>query len=319
MAFGQKYEVSQAHHVVSNKDEFLKVLKEVKKNEIIYIKDDAEIDLTSYKRVQLPSHVTFTSGRGINGSEGGLIFTNAPASPLFICGDNVSFSNLRIKGPDTEKYHQGKIHTGPDATRLNMYKNPVSKGIFTTKSNLKIENCELFGWTHSAVVVSKGAKNAIVRNSHIHHNMRYGLGYGVTVDGGFVHIENNVFDYNRHDIAGTGIAGSGYEATNNVFLENTYSHSVDMHGGKDRKDNTNIAGTLIKVHNNTFKRIGNSRAILIRGIPQEGAYLFNNTIEIINDKNVSTLISDNKNLSISKYIQQINAKGNLEVYDNTIK
>ena len=40
-----------------------------------------------------------------------------------------------------------------------------------------------------------------------------------------------------------------------------------MHGGRDRKDNTNIAGTTMEMYNNTF--LGPQRAVVIRGVPQD--------------------------------------------------
>ena len=38
-----------------------------------------------------------------------------------------------------------------------------------------------------------------------------------------------------------------------------------MHGGRDRKDGTNIAGTAIDIYNNTFR--AKERAVVIRGVP----------------------------------------------------
>ena len=42
-----------------------------------------------------------------------------------------------------------------------------------------------------------------------------------------------------------------------------------MHGGSDRKDGTNVAGTWLKVHHNTFWCP--KAAVVIRGVPEEQA------------------------------------------------
>ena len=85
----------------------------------------------------------------------------------------------------------------------------------------------------------------------------------------------NLFDANRHSIAGTGRTGSGYEARHNVELGRTLSHCFDMHGGRDRKDGTDVAGSWMHVHHNTFRASGR-RAIVIRGTPEREVVIDHN-------------------------------------------
>jgi hypothetical protein len=92
------------------------------------------------------------------------------------------------------------------------------------------------------------------------------LGYGVVIDQATPLIESNRFDFNRHSIASTGRPGSGYEARNNWVGSNASSHLFDMHGGRDRKDGTDIAGDWMKVHHNTF--LAPQSALVVRGTPQ---------------------------------------------------
>jgi hypothetical protein len=47
-----------------------------------------------------------------------------------------------------------------------------------------------------------------------------------------------------------------------------------MHGGRDRKDRTNIAGTKILIHHNTFR--APKLPIHIRGVPEEVCRVYNN-------------------------------------------
>ena len=108
------------------------------------------------------------------------------------------------------------------------------------------------GWPVAAVNVGS------VLGVNVHHNViqfnrrqeengtcggEYGLGYGVVVGPGSAVIEANVFDHNRHDIASSGAPGSFYRATYNLVLAGAVDHSYDVHGGKDREDCTNVAGS----------------------------------------------------------------------------
>jgi len=87
-------------------------------------------------------------------------------------------------------------------------------------------------------------------------------------------IEHNLFDWNRHSIAGTGKPGSSYIARHNVELGVSLSHCFDMHGGRDRRDGTDVAGTAIEINNNTFR--APQIPIVIRGVPQEACDVHHN-------------------------------------------
>jgi hypothetical protein len=47
-----------------------------------------------------------------------------------------------------------------------------------------------------------------------------------------------------------------------------------MHGGRDRKDGTNIAGTSIEIYNNTFR--AQKTPVVIRGVPQDKCEVHHN-------------------------------------------
>src|SRR5581483_8007938 len=76
-------------------------------------------------------------------------------------------------------------------------------------------------------------------DNYIHHNQHpastnciselfgdnHAAGYGVeTADGAYVTIERNVFDFNRHAIAGDGKTGTGYLAFDNLILQHGGVH-----------------------------------------------------------------------------------------------
>ena len=79
-----------------------------------------------------------------------------------------------------------------------------------------------------------------VERNYFHHNAREGGGYGVVVGGGaYVTIEGNVFDFNRHAVAASGFACSGYIARFNYILQGGFmqdsfwNQHFDVHGTND--------------------------------------------------------------------------------------
>ena len=99
-------------------------------------------------------------------------------------------------------------------------------------------------------------------------------GYGVCHDVASSVVECNLFDWNRHSLAGTGRPGCAYVARNNVELGVSLSHCFDMHGGRDREDGSDIAGTSLAIHNNTF--YAPQTPIVIRGVPEQPSEVHHN-------------------------------------------
>jgi hypothetical protein len=52
-------------------------------------------------------------------------------------------------------------------------------------------------------------------------------------------------------------------------------HSFDVHGGTDREDSTNIAGSGFVIHHNTFGE-SSQPAVHLRGVPIHGAWVYKN-------------------------------------------
>jgi hypothetical protein len=191
-----------------------------------------------------------------------------------VAGPGVRITGLRLRGPDPEQRLEHHRRSFSEKRGHGYYyKFPISDGILTEAPDLEVDNCELAGWSHAAINLRAG-KDHHIHHNYIHHNQYNGLGYGICHDRAFSLIEHNLFNFNRHSIAGTGRPGSGYEACHNVELGASLSHCFDMHGGRDRRDGTDIAGTWMKVHHNTFR--SSRQAIRIRGVPQEGAVIDHN-------------------------------------------
>ena len=253
-------------------------------------------------------------------SLGPLIYVtdNRPGSkPLFaIRGDDVVFSGFRLRGPTNgigrgdNRLEKGiKIHpfSSPDPIR-----------------RIEISNMEIFYWSGVAVEVADNNEQAergrlfntnpgavTIRDSFIHDNQHgSGSGYGVKVgDGAYALIEHNVFDKNRHAIAGGSLSrdkkdASGYTLRENLILEKGgkhcpdqwfwgiigwpdfrcwQTHQIDMHGNQNAwYSNSNwccgIAGETIIIERNVIVYDA-GKAIKIRGNPADKAVVDGNVFQ----------------------------------------
>jgi len=282
--------ITNGQHYVRDLDGLLTALRNVKPGEVIFIDGRAEIDCTDLTftnnfQIKVPAQVTLASNKGDNGSRGAVLKTdNFATRPLInVVGAGARITGLRIIGPDPKprlEHHKRSFNSqrgDRNAQSKYYYLLPNSIGILTDSGPLEVDNCELSGWSQAAIYLQGGSFHHIHHN-FIHHNQRQGLGYGVSHGYGkniSSLIEFNLFNYNRHSIAGTGVPGLSYEARNNVELGESLSHNFDMHGGGDRRDGTDIAGKRILIHHNTFTN-PKVRAIAIRGKPTDKAEIYSN-------------------------------------------
>ncbi len=265
---------------VTTKEELLGAFKEAKPGQVIFVPDGVEIDVTGWSAVVIPAGVTVAGTRGLNGSAGARVFTSKLPSYLFRTGgDEVRVTGLRFEGP----------FGGTD--RISAH----NTFLWTPHYGTEVDNCEIYNFNHRGVAAGYGAANVRVHHNYIHHVQRSGYGYGVRIDNCAVHIIANKFDYCRHHIASSGAPGCSYEAAWNLIGPNATSHHFDMHGGRDRGDNTDIAGDWMHIHHNTFQNP--NRAAAIRGVPSQGAEIHHNWFAKPPDETVYSL-------------------GNTRVYDN---
>jgi Right handed beta helix region len=286
----------KAKYKVQSVGDLYKAIRKVKKGEIIYLHDNRSFDLTEYAKLELPEGVTLASGRGQNGSKGALILVADLARfPMIeVKGNNVRISGIRLQGPDT-------LRRTDQMRELNAkgryYDIPNSSAIGCTYETFQLDNCEIYGWSHSGIYLNTGANDAIIRYNYFHHNQRSGLGYGVCLNEANALIIQNVFDYYRHAVNGTGRPGTSYEAAYNILLKNASGHAFDMHGGFDRKERTNIAGTYLKVHHNKFYLM-DYPGIFIRGVPEKEARIYNNHFENHTESKMAIKLLDEKTVRI---------------------
>jgi hypothetical protein len=274
--------VTGGDYTVTDLDALLGALAEAKAGQVVFIPGETEIDLTARIYIEqlvleVPEGVTLAGARGHDGSKGGLLTSDALKTPVMIraAGPDVRITGLRIQGPNPKRYlDHHRRSFGPDGKgRGYYYEFPTSNGIRTEHPRLRVDNCEISAFGHSGVYLVRGEGHRIHHN-FIHHCQYNGLGYGVTHDTASSLIEYNLFDSNRHSLAGTGRPGCSYVARHNVELGVSLSHCFDMHGGRDRRDGTDIAGTSIEIYNNTFR--APQTPVVIRGVPQEKCEVRNN-------------------------------------------
>jgi hypothetical protein len=248
----------------------------------IHVANDVEMDLTGLEDLSITSGVQLIGGRAPH-VPGARLYTRSFPKRLFKIGgfgrlgSNVRITGLRIEGGES----------GLADAEL-----PGSSGIsIQSWTNVEIDNNEIYGWRGSAVEVldddqqialASNAMTVRIHDNYIHHNQHEQKdGYGVAVsNGAYALIERNVFDYNRHAIAGDGSDGSGYLAYKNLVLEHggrsycvlgwcSHTHMFDMHGQSDcwlGDRNCGRAGEYMDIRDNSFLYDA-GHAFKLRGTP----------------------------------------------------
>ena len=245
---------------VTSKEELLAALKQAKPGQVIFFPGGAEIDLTGQRGVGIPAGVTLAGTRGLNGSPGARIFTTLRQSHTLMAtrGDEIRLTGLRFEGA-----FGGTERVADHSSFLSI-----------SHYGAEVDNCEIYNFNTAGISVGTGAIRVHIHHNHLHHIQRSGYGYPVSTSSSDLRVIANRFDHCRHAIASSGSPGSGYEAAWNLVGPNETSHSFDMHGGRDRGDSTDIAGDWMHVHHNTF--LSKQRAVVIRGVPSQGALIHNN-------------------------------------------
>lgn len=245
--------------VVKTVPEFLAALKNAKAGQVIFLPDGVELDMTGQQNLAIPAGTTLAGTRGLNGSLGARLFTTQRTTRplLYTTGYDTRVTGLRFEGP----------YAGSE--RIAEFAQCLSMG----HDGGEVDNCEIYNW--NLVGVGAGGGGTIrVHHCYIHHCQLSGYGYGVATGSCNTYVIANKFDWCRHHIASSGNPGDSYEAAWNLVLDNANGHFFDMHGGRDRGDNTEIAGDWISIHHNTFG--GKQRPVVIRGIPAQGAEIHHN-------------------------------------------
>ena len=274
--------ITAGDYTVRDLNALLDALSKAKSGQVVFIPAETVIDLTARIYInqlvlEIPEGVTLAGDRGHGESQGALLTSDALKTPVMIraAGPDVRLTGLRIQGPNPKRYidhHRRSFREGGERHKY-YYKFPTSNGIRTKYPRLEVDNCEISGFSHAGVYLVT-AEGHHIHHNHIHHCQYQGLGYGVSHNTASSMIEHNLFNWNRHSIAGTGRPGNSYVARHNIELGASLSHCFDMHGGRDRKDGTDIAGTSIDIYNNTFR--AQQTPVVIRGVPEKKCEVHHN-------------------------------------------
>lgn len=226
-------EQSGGEYFVADREQLLDALRQAKAGATVHVRESSEIDLTGLREIVIPGGVTLAGGRVRGRVKGALLFSNEDKETngeserftlLRTGGPNVHITGLRLRGPDPEK-------------REPAYRYLNSNAIEGYDDGLKIDNCEIWGWSHAGIHVVEG-KGVEIRDNYIHHCQRAGLGYGVLVDRAEVHIEANLFDHYRRAIALTGRTPNRCTANDNTVGEGMFGAEANptpspIGGGKN--------------------------------------------------------------------------------------
>jgi len=263
-------------NVVETKSELISALASAGPGEIVIVQQFAKIDLSGEPPVGIPAGVTLLSRSALLFSDE--IVTTTVAPMLQSLGPNVKVAGLRLRGPTTGVI-QAEVEANPNL--------PDSECIRVNHPDVQVGNCEIWGWSHAGVRLDAGAVDAYIHHNNIHHCQRWGLGYGIWVDGVHPLIEANDFDWGRHAIAGSGVTGTGYEIRYNTFGKNFYHNPIDMHdGGSSGRPDPGVGGSLLLIHDNLILSTdeptiaAHISQIHIGGIPAQWAVIYNNRFAV---------------------------------------
>ena len=266
---------SDADRVVETADELESALDASEDGDVVFVPSDVEIDTGSRYGIEIPDGVTLAGDRGVDGSPGGLVYTDTvrdswPYDPwLFYVGSDARVTGLRIRG---KYWDRGQF--GSD--EHENYVGGIGLVVSDARS-AEIDNCELYGWGFACVMTAYGADDTRVHHCDFHDTLRWGTGYGVSVNSGHCEISHSTFNRNRHAVACSGDADTSYEAHHNVVGPYSMSHVFDVHRpGGDRFDIHH--NTVRAVDRNNESRPGPKQlpGVAIRGVPDDEAWIHHN-------------------------------------------
>ena len=253
--------------------------------QVVFIPSGTNITFPSGNTPSIPAGVTIASDRGYNGHTGAVLKKTQSSggwsdAMLLIGGNNVRVTGLTLEG---EMLPSSAEPLESESLYLQGIRNV---GSYTGEV---VDNNEIRGWAYSGVEVKGVPTNGRpwIHNNYFHHNQARGEGYGTEVNGGDALVEANTYDYNRHDITGTGRAGEQYTFQYNLILGHcdnpTGGNHVDVHENGLENPTPMMSGSTYIVRYNTVYDVGtgsNQEAFLHQSAnPTNGMYVSYNDIQ----------------------------------------
>jgi hypothetical protein len=267
----------------------------------VRIAGNVDLDLSGLDNVNVAPNVQILGDRSVN-PQGPRLFTTTEPRNLFHVpartGSYERVSGIRLQG-------------GSSYDPFGNMGEEDSNGILVEKPNVEIDHNEIYLWRGAGVEVQDcdgcdspssllnrpvpgdNRTTVWVHDNYIHHDQHptgeflggHGGGYGVEVThGGYVLVERNVFDYNRHSMTAGGQTGTGYLFYRNLILPNggvnsriSNTHAIDAHGlNKDDDYQSGQAGEYFDIGYNTVWNIHGS-AVKLRGLPTDSMQVNHNS------------------------------------------
>ena len=310
-------------HIITSISDFIAHMSggasEATSGDIVFVPASLTLDFTGLPPYTIPAGVTIASDRGYAGSTGALLKKTQPDVPgqweaanatLVVGGDGVRVTGCVLEG---EMYGLDSWGTYPN-TEDESNEASFCVGVYCADhSGFEVDNNEMRGWAYACVNLHNAGVTASVK-PHIHHNYMHhcqnrGEGYGVSCYDGDALIEANLFDYNRHNVTGSGISGEKYEARYNIDLGHILpigGFQYDVHANENHgSDSLDIAGHTYLIHHNTAVQgngVYQKGFFHLRDNPTVGAYVYNNLINTDwgsgnNDMGFPTVICQTNQLS----------------------
>jgi hypothetical protein len=266
----------------------------------VRVAGNVNLDLSGLDEITVAPNVQILGDRSVN-PLGPLLFTTTEPGHLFTVPRPADatvqfFSQERISGI--------RLRGGSSTDPFDNMGDEDSTGITVEKPNVEIDHNEIYLWRGAGVEVQdcgsdsgcptpdiltrpapgSHATTVWIHDNYIHHDQHpagdiccgHAGGYGVeSSHGGYALIEQNVFDYNRHSIAGGWQPGTGYLLYRNLILPNggdhsrvAYTHAIDVHGAKGPAYESGAAGEYFDVEYNTVW-YHNGPGVKLRGTPSD--------------------------------------------------
>lgn len=271
---------------VANRDQLLDALEQARPGDVVYVRDNAEIDLSNLLRITIPEGVTLAGNRGKDGTDGSLLFTTKMPDnnyPVFIdmTAGNNRISGLRIRGPSPS--YSEYVSKAQRDERYQKSNRGVQLGNCS-----EIDNCEVSHFYRDGIIAAMG-------KAHIHHNLIHDvMAYPIMVGanrGGFALIEANIIYWSWAGVASNGFPGSCYEARYNICRPHLnvpeffgeLGTPFDMHNDyytwnwqEEPKLKRRVAGDFIHVHHNTIDLSHGGVGLSIKGSPRKLSLVHHN-------------------------------------------
>jgi hypothetical protein len=258
------------------------------------------------RNLTVKSGVEIVGERGYLGSRPTLYSKDLALNYTFfnVTGSDVRISGLRLIGPKPAADHARTSAKVNGVQVLEDFDAKLGRRVVLEENEIEQFSgaAVRVGGTHEvdtpeewdpAWVKPTRADAPLVRieRNYLHDNVMDEKGYGVVLAGGaFATVTGNVFQNNRHAVAASGKAFSGYVATLNYILNagikengNFYNQHFDVHGvGKGGYGGG--AGTFFDIASNTIRGeqsyylFKTRPAVMLRGKPTDGMLFRDNVL-----------------------------------------